>query len=146
MKSFLLCLFCAASCVFAQAPASLPALPPDPGLLPRIYDLAGAIGNDGFKVRDGAWSGVLEGNQQRFLAVNLFAGNRYWFCAATSSPGETPAISLRGPSGQEIALVPFAKNGVAAAGVTAPVTGRYVLGLGGPARGSRDFRLLYLFK
>lgn len=117
-----------------------------PVLRPRLYDVAGALGNDGFKTRDGAWTGVLQGEKPRRLAVNLFAGNQYWFCAATSATGETPSLSLRDPSGRELETVSYAKDGVAAVGVTAPATGRYVVELAGSAAGSREFCLLYLFK
>jgi hypothetical protein len=146
MKRLVLSFFCAGSLVFAQEPAPSPESSPDSGLRPRLYDLAGAIGNEGFKVRDGAWTGVLQGSKPQRLAVNLFAGNQYWFCATTSSSGETPSLSLRNPAGQEVESVDFEKDGMAAVGVTAPATGRYVLEVRGSARGSREFCVLYLFK
>jgi len=40
----------------------------------------------------------------------------------------------------------FDKDGIAAAGVTAAATGRYVLEIKGPSPGTREFCLLYLFK
>jgi hypothetical protein len=145
MKLFLLLLLCAAS--LASAWGTEPTtVTPVPGLRPRLYDIAGALGNEGFKVRDGAWRGVLQGRKPQRLAVNLFSGNQYWFCVATSATGETPSLSLRGPSGEMVELVPFEKDGVAAAGVTAAATGRYVLEIDGSGPGSRDFCLLYLFK
>ena len=147
MKIFLPIFLAAWSGVLAQAPSPSPtAAAPAPGLRPALYDLAGALAHEGFKTRDGAWSGVLQGGQPQRLALNLFAGNQYWFCAASSSPGESPLITLRDPSGKAVDLVPFKKDGVAAAGVTAGTTGRYVLEIGGSARGSREFCLLYLFK
>ena len=146
MKKLFLLILGIGCFVSAQEPAPSPAPSPDPGLRPRLYDFAAAIGNEGFKVRDGAWSGVLQGSKPQRLAVNLFAGNQYWFCAVTSSSGETPAISLRDPAGEEVDLVTFEKDGIAAAGVTATATGRYVLELQGSARGSREFCVFYLFK
>jgi hypothetical protein len=147
MKIFLLIFLAVSSRLFAQGPdPSPPAAAPESGLRPRLYEVAGALGNEGFKLRDGVWSGVLQGSKPQRLALNLFAGNQYWFCAVTSSSGESPSISLRDPAGQEVGLVPFKKDGVAAAGVTAAATGRYVLEIGGSARGSRDFCILYLFK
>ena len=146
MKRSLLALLCAGSLALAQEPVPSPEPSADPGLRPRLYNLAGAVGNEGFKLRDGAWSGVLQGSKPQRLAVNLFAGNQHWFCAATSATGETPSLSLRDPAGHEVELVKFEKDGIAAVGVTAPATGRYVLTLQGSARGSRDFCVLYLFK
>lgn len=147
MKFFLLIFLAVSAGVFAQGPDPSPAAAePAPDLRPALYELAGALGNEGFKVRDGAWSGVLQGGKPRRVALNLFAGNQYWFCAASSAPGESPSITLRDPSGQAVDLVPFKRDGVAAAGVTAAATGRYVLEIGGSTRGSREFCVLYLFK
>ncbi len=147
MKIFLLILLAASSGVFAQSPGPSPAAAePAPGLRPALYDLAGALGNEGFKVRDGVWSGILQDGKPRHVALNLFAGNQYWFCAASSAPGESPSITLRDPSGQAVDLVPFKRDKVSAAGVTAGATGRYILEIGGSARGSREICVLYLFK
>jgi hypothetical protein len=147
MKLFFPTLLAAASLACGQEPAGTPAADaPAPGLRPRLYDLAGALGNDGFKIRDGALSGVIQGGRPQRLAVNLFAGNQYWFCGATSAPGETPALSLRDPSGQPVESVAYEREGVAAVGVTPGITGRYVLEIRGFAPGTRDFCLLYLFK
>lgn len=147
MKIFLLIFLAASAGVFAQGPdPSPPAAEQPPSLRPALYDLAGALGNEGFKVRDGVWSGVLQGGKPQRLALNLFAGNQYWFCAASSAPGESPSIMLRDPSGQAVDLVPFKRDRVSAAGVTAGATGRYILEIGGSARGSREFCVLYLFK
>lgn len=131
----------------AQEPAPSPVSPaPAPTLRARLYDVAGALGNDGFKVRDGAWEGILEGGKTQRLPVNLFAGNQYWFCAATSAPGEDPVIVLRDPEGRPVDTVSYRSEGIAAHGVTAPVTGLYTLELKGSSSGARDFCLLYLFK
>ena len=146
MKIFLLHLLGFVSLAFAQESKTDAAAVPAYGLRPRLYAIAGALGNEGFKARDGAWSGTLQGRKPQRLAVNLFSGNQYWFCAATSASGETPSLSLRDPSGGAVGLVLFEKDGVAAAGVTAAATGRYVLQIEGSAPGSRDFCLLYLFK
>ena len=142
-------LFFAAVCAFAQpAGEAVPAgKTPGTTLQSRLYDAAGALGNEGFKLRDGVWSGTIDGNKAQRFAVNLFAGNQYWFCATISGSGEMPDLVLRDPSGAKMEIVPYEGGAsVAAAGVTAPVTGRYILELRGSAAGSRDFCLLYLFK
>lgn len=137
--------FCSAASLPAQQVASPPA-PETPPLRARLYEFAGVLGNEGFKLRDGFWSGQLEGARTRRLAVNLFAGNQYWFFAATSASAETPELSLRDPSGEKVRIVPSERGRVAAAGVTAPVTGRYLLEIGGSAKGTREFCVIYLFK
>lgn len=148
MKLLSVALFLAASCAWAQMPPATTSSEKSetPDLRPRIYELAGALGNEGFKVRDGAWSGSLQGAKPRRLSVNLFAGNQYWFCGATSASGETPSLVLRDPSGQPAEIVRFEKDGIAAAGVTAAATGRYVIEIKGSSPGTREFCLLYLFK
>src|SRR3954454_25247798 len=44
-----------------------------------VLDLAGAFTNDGFKMRDGHWSGSLQTGERALVAVNLYAENQYWF-------------------------------------------------------------------
>ena len=47
-------------------------------------ELAGAFSNDGFKLRDGHWTGTLSPGESRVIAVNLYSGNEYWFCAGAT--------------------------------------------------------------
>lgn len=144
---FAILLLCGAWSAAAEKPAPSPTpQAPVPTLRARLYDVAGALGNDGFKIRDGAWAGILEGGKTQRLPVNLFAGNQYWFCATTSAPGEDAVIVLRDPTGQPVDTVSYRSEGIAAHGVTAPVTGLYTLELKGAYSGTRDFCLLYLFK
>ena len=51
-------------------------------------DVAGAFSNDGFKLRDGHWAGTLAPNESKLLAVNLYAGNQYWFSAGATETGK----------------------------------------------------------
>ena len=148
MSRLILALVFAGSCVLAQMPPSSTSAEKSgtPDLRPGIYELAGVLGNKGFKVRDGAWAGSLQGAKPQRLSVNLFAGNQYWFCAATSAPGETPNLTLRDPSGQATEMARLDKDGIAAAGVTAAATGRYILEIKGSSPGTREFCLLYLYK
>lgn len=148
MKILLPFLFAIGASAFAQIPVADPPAGKSktPDLRPRLYELAGVLGNEGFKFRDGAWTGSLQGGKARKLAVNLFAGNEYWFCGATSSPGEAPSIVVSDPSGNPVETVKFEKEGISAAGVTAASTGRYTLELKGHSSGTREFCLLYLYK
>jgi hypothetical protein len=58
-------------------------------------ELAGAFSNDGFKLRDGTWSGALKPKEKVVIQVNLFAGNQYWFSAgAVPSAAQDPAKPL----------------------------------------------------
>jgi hypothetical protein len=149
MKTPLLCLgLCLFFGAVAVAQEAQPSPPMDP-VLPlraRLLDLAGALANEGFRVRDGFWSGRIEAGVPRRLAVNLFAGNQYWFCAAVDAPDARPVVALYDPRGEPVAAVNHDGPGLTAAGVTAGVTGRYVVEIKAPRGPVSDFCLLYLFK
>src|SRR5262247_2344673 len=57
-------------------------------------ELAGAFGNDGFKIRDGHSCGVLKPHDHALIAVNLYAGDQYWFSVGTAEPLKKVAVSL----------------------------------------------------
>ncbi len=50
-----------------------------------VLDLTGAFSNDGFKLRDGHWTGTIKPKERALIAVNLYAGNQYWFSAAANA-------------------------------------------------------------
>lgn len=119
---------------------------PSAALRARLMDLGGALSNEGFNMRDRVWSGRLEPGQPQRLAVNLFGGNKYWFCAAVDPESKNLRVSLFGPDGRPLAALDHREGGLSAAGVTAEATGQYFVQIetaGGPAT---DFCLLYLFK
>src|SRR5947209_5799955 len=51
----------------------------------QALDLTGAFTNDGFKLRDGHWAGQIKPAERALIAVNLYAGNQYWFSAAAAN-------------------------------------------------------------
>src|SRR5213080_5248066 len=64
-------------------------------------DVAGAFSNDGFKIRDGHWCGVLKPHEHALVAVNLYAGNQYWFSTASAEPAKI-AVSVYDESGKQV--------------------------------------------
>ena len=133
---------------FAEKPSPAPSREPvaASSLRVKLMDLGGALSNEGFKMRDRIWSGKIESGQPQRLAVNLFRGNHYWFCAAVDPEGRTVKVSLFQADGTPVTGVDHAEPGLAAVGVTAGTTGQYFVQIettGGPAS---DFCLLYLFK
>ncbi len=113
----------------------------------RALDFAGALANDGFEVRDGFWFVRPSAPGPRRLAVHLFAGNQYWFCATSAPESPAPKIAVYDPEGKPVETITHSEPGLAAAGVPASVTGRYVVEVGAGERGSTpEFCLLYLFK
>jgi len=131
--------------VAAREPQPSPTPAADPALRARLLDFGGALANEGFRLRDGFWAGRLESGQAKRLAVNLFAGNQYWFCAATGSATQ-PRVVLYDPQGAVVPVLAHEGEGLAAAGVTAAVTGRYIVEVTGARGPASDFCLLYLFK
>ena len=51
----------------------------------QALDLTGAFSNEGFKLRDGHWAGQIKPAEHALIAVNLYAGNQYWFSAAAAN-------------------------------------------------------------
>jgi hypothetical protein len=129
----------------AQEPQASP--PPDPvvPLRARLLDFSTVLSNEGFRLRDSFWSGRLEAGKPRRLAVNLFAGNSYWFCAA-GTPEARPVVALYDPQGEPVTGLVYDGDGLTAVGVTAGATGRYVVEVKAPRGAAADFCLIYLFK
>ena len=65
-------------------------------------ELAGAFSNDGFKLRDGHWAGTLAPNESKVIAVNLYAGNEYWFSAGATESAKKLAIDVFDESGAPV--------------------------------------------
>src|SRR4051812_28286655 len=79
-------------------------------------DLAGAFSNDGFKIRDGHWAGTLKKGEQAVLAVNLYAGNQYWFSVGADASTTKFAVQLYDESGKPVSTETYEDEGTAAAG------------------------------
>src|SRR5947209_15112879 len=65
-------------------------------------DLAGAFSNEGFKIRDGHWCGTVKQNDHALVAVNLYAGNQYWFSAGATEPAKKIAVSVYDETGKQV--------------------------------------------
>jgi hypothetical protein len=110
------------------------------------YEVAGAFTNDGFKLRDGFWSGKIERKKPQLLQVNLFAGNEYWFSLGTSSAAKKVAVTLYDEAGKPLAVEPFSEEGKAAAGFSPTVSGAYYVKVEALEGGDASFCLLYSYK
>ncbi|MCF7729199.1 MAG: hypothetical protein K9M81_02405 [Chthoniobacterales bacterium] len=97
-------------------------------------DLAEALINDGFRVRDSDYVISIKPKDPRFLQVTLFAGNQYWFIAAAPLPALSLQIAVYDAMGNPLKCdhwkddlaVPGAR---AAAGLIAPHSGNYFVKL-----------------
>src|SRR5712692_7661891 len=65
-------------------------------------DLAGAFSNDGFKIRDGHWSGMIKPKEHALIAVNLYAGNHYWFSVGATEKAKKLAVTVYDESGEQV--------------------------------------------
>jgi hypothetical protein len=63
-------------------------------------DMAGAWSNDGFRLRDGFWSGSLKAGEAKLVQVNLYAGNQYWFTLGTSDRAKKIAVTVYDENGK----------------------------------------------
>lgn len=112
----------------------------------RALDLAGAFANDGYKLRDGYWA-VAAGEPVPALEVFLFAGNFYWFTAATSEAAEAPGslrVQLFNAAGELVEAQTYEDQGLFALGVSPEETGSYFLRVLPPA--ATAFALVYSYK
>lgn len=88
-------------------------------------DLAGAFTNEGFKMRDGHWSGTIKPKDHALIAVNLYAGNQYWFSVGATEPAKKIAVNLYDETGKLVQTESYSENEKAAAGFSPTSSGQY---------------------
>ncbi len=140
----------------AQRPSAPSASPEPPApdaaksdatlLRARALEFAGAFSNDGFNARDGFWAGRASSAAPRLLAVNLFAGNSYWFCLATPPGAPAPRLAIYDSAGNPLKTAPCIEPGIEAASFAAPATGEYFIEVLSTGAAPTEFCLLYLFR
>ncbi len=143
MKRFLLSLAAA-----GLAAVPLHAAPSDDEVVARrvALDLAGAFTNDGFKLRDGNWTGVLEVGKSRIVEVNLYAGNQYWFTLGSVPAAKKLEITVFDESGKPMEVDPYQENSVAAAGFSPQASGVYYVKVSELEGSKAAFCLIYSYK
>ena len=90
-------------------------------------ELAGAFSNDGFKLRDGHWIGTLTPSQGKLIAVNLYAGNHYWFSAGGTEKAAKLAVDVFDETGAPIETEQYQAGTKAAAGLSVANSGQYLV-------------------
>lgn len=88
-------------------------------------DLAGAFSNEGFKMRDGHWSGTIKPHDHELIAVNLYAGNQYWFSVGATEPAKKIAVNLYDETGKLVQTESYNEGNKAAAGFSPSSSGQY---------------------
>ena len=90
-------------------------------------ELAGAFSNDGFKLRDGHWTGTLAPNESKLIAVNLYAGNEYWFSAGGTEQAKKLTVEVFDEAGAPVTTQIFNSGTKAAAGFPVTNSGQYLI-------------------
>ena len=109
-------------------------------------ELAGAFGNDGFKIRDGHSSGMLKPNDHALIAVNLYAGNQYWFSVGTAEPLKKVGVSIYDETGNKMTTENFSEGDKAAAGFAPETSGQYFVSVDSVGDQEGSFCLVYSYK
>src|SRR3954462_12459192 len=109
-------------------------------------ELAGAFSNDGFKIRDGHWVGALKSGEQQVLAVNLYAGNQYWFSVGAQGGPKDFAVHVYDESGKPVKTEDFEDEDKAAAGFAPTISGQYFVSIGPVENEAGTFCLVYSYR
>jgi len=109
-------------------------------------ELAGAFSNDGFKIRDGHSCGVLKPNDHALIAVNLYAGNQYWFSVGTTEPLKKVAVTVYDETGKQVTTENFSNGDKAAAGFAPENSGQYFVSVDSVEDQEGTFCLVYSYK
>jgi hypothetical protein len=112
----------------------------------RAIEIAGAFANDGFKMRDGFFSGEIMPGKQVVVEVNLYKGNEYWFTVATHGTGSRPSLALFDELGYPLQVQSFEDENAAAAGVVADASGKVFVRISLESGPASPFVLLYSYK
>lgn len=92
----------------------------------QALDLTGAFSNEGFKLRDGHWAGQIKPAERAVIAVNLYAGNQYWFSAAAANDkAKKIAVDLYDEGGKPLTTETYSEGERASAGFSPTTSGQY---------------------
>ncbi len=111
-----------------------------------VLDLVGAFTNEGFKIRDGHWSGTLKPKEHALIAVNLYAGNQYWFAVGAVEPAKKVEVAVYDESGKQVVTENYNEGERAAAGFSPTSSGQYYISVGLVEGKESSFCLVYSYK
>jgi hypothetical protein len=111
-----------------------------------VLDLTGAFSNDGFKLRDGHWTGKIKPREHMLVAVNLYAGNQYWFSAAANAKAKKISVDVYDENGKPVVTETYNSGDKASAGFSPTSSGQYFVSLGLLEGEPTTFCLVYSYK
>ena len=92
----------------------------------QVLDLTGAFQNEGFKLRDGHWAGQIKPAERAVIAVNLYAGNQYWFsAAAANAKAKKISVDVYDEAGKPMTTENYNEGERASAGFSPTASGQY---------------------
>jgi hypothetical protein len=108
--------------------------------------VAGAFSNEGFKIRDGHWCGTVRPHDHALVAVNLYAGNQYWFSVGSTEPAKKVAVSVYDETGKQVTTEEYNAGEKAAAGFSPTNSGQYLVSIDLVEGQAGSFCLIYSYK
>lgn len=112
----------------------------------HVLDLTGAFSNDGFKLRDGHWAGEIKPAERAVIAVNLYAGNEYWFSAAANAKAKKISVDLYDESGKPLTTEVYNEGERASAGFSPTSSGQYFVAVSLLEGEPTTFCVVYSYK
>jgi hypothetical protein len=109
-------------------------------------EVAAAFSNEGFKIRDGHWCGTVKSHEHSVVAVNLYAGNEYWFSASAAAPAKKIAVSVYDETGKQMTTESYTNGEKAAAGFAPSNSGQYFVSIDLLDGDESTFCLVYSYK
>src|SRR6201993_1932630 len=138
--------FLATMFVFAGIVTSLADTDAEVDARKNALDVAGAFTNDGFKMRDGHWCGALKPHDLALIAVNLYAGNQYWFSVGAIDPARKVAVNVYDETGKQVTTENYSEGEKAAAGFSPTSSGQYFVSVNLLEGAASTFCLVYSYK
>jgi hypothetical protein len=80
------------------------------------------------------------------VAVNLYAGNQYWFSVGAAENGRNFAVGIYDENGQPVTTEGFAEEERAAAGFSPTVSGQYFVSIAANEADTGTLCLVYSYK
>ena len=111
-----------------------------------VLDLTGAFSNEGFKLRDGHWAGEIKPAERAVVAVNLYAGNQYWFSAAANTKAKKISVDLYDETGKPMTTEVYNEGEKASAGFSPANSGQYFVAVSLLEGEPTTFCLVYSYK
>ena len=112
----------------------------------HVLDLTGAFSNEGFKLRDGHWAGQIKPDERAVIAVNLYAGNEYWFSAAANAKAKKISVDLYDESGKPLTTEIYNEGERASAGFSPTSSGQYFVAVSLLEGEPTTFCVVYSYK